>query len=220
MTLIPSYKTFLGDGSPTQDVATNPSAFFWISKRAFDLVFSTILLLPATLLVALLLLVVNPVLNPGPLIYKQKRMGRDCRPFRAWKFRTMAVQPRSRRGPNDPMEADRVSGLGRVLRKTRFDELPQILNVYRGDMSLIGPRPDYFRHARYYIERIPAYRQRHMVRPGISGFAQIELGYAVGEEATRLKTAADIAYIENAGFALDTKIFFQTVTAVAKMRGH
>ena len=184
------------------------------------MVFSTLVLVPATVLVGLLLLVLNPFFNPGPLFYQQKRMGRDCVPFRALKFRTMDVRPRQNRGPNDPMETDRVSPMGRFLRRSRFDELPQIWNVYLGDMSLIGPRPDYFRHARFYMETIPDYRQRHMVRPGISGFAQIELGYAVGTDATRLKTAADLQYIQNAGFALDSRIFLQTLMAVIRMRGH
>lgn len=219
MTLVPNYKTFEAQYLATQDMGASPTGAFWVTKRAFDLFFSTIFLLPSTLFVAMFLVVLNPFFNPGPLFYRQKRMGRYCVPFRALKFRTMDVRPRHKRGPNDPVESDRVTALGRFLRRTRFDELPQIWNVYRGDMSLIGPRPDYFRHASYYMETIPDYRKRHMVRPGISGLAQIELGYAVGIDATRRKTEADLEYIQKASFALDTQIFLGTVSAVVKMRG-
>ena len=220
MTLVPDYKTFETEDTPLPQVVSDASGLFWVCKRAFDLFFSTIFLVPATLFVAFWLLLLNPFFNPGPMFYRQTRRGRDCKPFRALKFRTMDVRKRHSRGPNDPVEADRVTGLGRFLRRSRFDELPQVLNVYRGDMSLIGPRPDYYRHARYYMEIIPGYRQRHAVRPGISGFAQIELGYAVGTDATRLKTEADLKYITKAGFALDTQIFLRTIGAVVRMRGH
>jgi len=189
------------------------------AKRAIDLGFCTVVLLPAMLIVALALLVLNPIFNPGPLVFAQKRMGRDCKPFRALKFRTMASDRRQRRGPDDPVETHRITPLGRWLRITRFDELPQIINVYRGEMSLIGPRPDYFAHAHHYVALIPDYRHRHMVRPGISGLAQIELGYAEGLEATRLKTAADIDYIRRASLRLDLWIFWRTMVTVWTMRG-
>ena len=170
-------------------------------------------------IVGLFLMVLNPVFNPGPLVFTQKRMGRDCTAFRAIKFRTMACDRAAGRGPDDPVETDRITPLGRVLRITRFDELPQILNVYRGEMSLIGPRPDDFDHATYYLRHIPDYRDRHRVRPGISGLAQIELGYAEGLEATRRKTAADIDYIRRAGLGLDLWIFWRTMVTVWTMRG-
>ena len=188
-------------------------------KRAFDLGFSTIVLLPATLIVAVLLLVTNPFFNPGPLLYVQKRMGRDCKPFRAYKFRTMDVRPRGIRGPDDPIEVDRITPLGNILRKSRFDELPQIFNVYRGEMSLIGPRPDYFRHAHRYARTIPGYRDRHQVLPGISGLAQVRFGYAAGHSATRLKTRADLEYIRSGSVKLDLWIFWRTMVTVFRMRG-
>ncbi len=219
MTLVPDYSRFQAEAETTETVYPRKSPVFWACKRVFDLVFTTVLLLPATGLVALFLLFANRRYNPGPLFYWQKRMGRDCQPFKAVKFRTMDVRPRQGRGPDDPVETDRITPLGQFLRRTRFDELPQILNVYRGDMSLIGPRPDYFRHALHFKRHIPAYRDRHMVRPGISGLAQIELGYIEGTDATRAKTAADIAYIKGAGFRMDTWILFQTVKTVVGRRG-
>jgi lipopolysaccharide/colanic/teichoic acid biosynthesis glycosyltransferase len=184
--------------------------------------FSTVVLMPAMALVAICLLILNPIFNPGPLFFRQVRMGRGCRPFWAFKFRTMREPDTGKarcRELDAPIEVDRITPIGHFLRRSRFDELPQILNVYRGDMSLIGPRPDYFIHAHRFMREIPEYRDRHAVRPGISGLAQIELGYAQGVEATRLKTAADIEYIRRSGFGLDTWILWQTIRTVVGMRG-
>lgn len=195
---------------------------YLLAKRGFDLVFSTVVLLPAMLVVATLLLVLNPIYNPGPLFFRQIRMGRGCKPFWAFKFRTMRVARNSAKQcrPIDaPVEKDRITAIGNFLRRSRFDELPQIINVYRGDMSLIGPRPDYYVHAHRFMRTIPDYRDRHTVRPGISGLAQIELGYAEGYAATRLKTASDIEYIRKASFKLDTWILWQTIRTVVGMHG-
>lgn len=202
---------------PPDGIRSRP--IYQAAKVLFDLIFSTLVLVPAVVITALGLLVLNPIFNPGPLLYAQIRMGRGCKPFRAYKFRTMQPGNGRHRGPDDPIETDRITPLGHFLRRARFDELPQILNVYRGEMSLIGPRPDYFRHAHHYMRTIPGYRARHAVRPGISGLAQIELGYAEGLDATRLKTAADLDYIRRANFRLDTWILWQTMVAVWRMRG-
>lgn len=219
MTLIPDFGSIQKEAVPAWDQWEKPSLFYRASKRALDLGFSTIFLLPAMLFVLFWLLVLNPIYNPGPLFFRQKRMGRGCKPFRALKFRTMVGNPTVRRGPDDPLEMHRITPLGRFLRLTRFDELPQVLNVYLGEMSLIGPRPDYFAHAHHYIHAIPDYRHRYSVRPGISGLAQIQLGYAQGIEATRRKTIADIDYIRNASLSLDLWIFWRTMVTVWRMRG-
>ncbi len=125
---------------------TAPRARFYLcAKRGFDIGFSLLLMVPLSAAMALLL-VLNPIFNPGPMFFVQLRMGKDCRAFRAYKLRTMRCAARINRGPDDPVEHDRITALGRLLRQTRFDELPQILNVLRGDMSLIGPRPDYLFH--------------------------------------------------------------------------
>lgn len=222
MTLVPDVRG--GDGSAGDaslrhlDLPVQSWAYR-VAKRAFDLAFTTALLLPATLVVALALLILNPRFNPGRLLFAQKRMGRDCRPFRALKFRTMDPATCGARGPDDPVERDRITPLGWLLRCSHVDELPQILNVYRGDMSLIGPRPDHFRHAHHYVRAIPGYQARHRVRPGISGLAQIELGYAEGMDATRLKTMADLDYIRRASFRLDLWIFWRTIVTVVRLRG-
>lgn len=187
-------------------------------KRVFDVGVSLILL-PFVGLTALILLICNTFFNRGPVFFVQPRMGRDCRAFAAIKFRTMLPSERITRGHDDPIETHRITVLGKFLRKTRIDELPQVINVLRGEMSLIGPRPDYFHHARKYMRQVPGYRARHRVRPGISGLAQTELGYANGIQATCAKVRADIYYIENANFRLDCYVLYRTLVTVLTCRG-
>lgn len=168
---------------------------------------------------SVLLLVLNPLFNAGPLLFAQKRMGKNCVPFHAIKFRSMAVAARIERGPEDPIEADRISTFGHLLRKSRIDELPQILCVLKGNMSLIGPRPDYYEHALVYLEIVPGYATRYFVRPGISGLAQVVVGYVSDSDGTAKKVAADIAYIENANFRLEGWIIWKTITTIITMGG-
>lgn len=192
--------------------------FYPFAKRFFDLTVS-ILLLPAFLLVLVVLALVNPFLNKGPLFYVQTRMGKDCKPFRAIKFRSMTCADEITRGADDPLETHRITPLGQFLRRSRFDELPQIFNVFAGEMSLIGPRPDYYEHACVFVETVPGYRQRHSVLPGISGYAQTEVGYAAGQDAVRAKVAADHYYIANRGCRLDTWILWRTLCIVGGRSG-
>jgi lipopolysaccharide/colanic/teichoic acid biosynthesis glycosyltransferase len=191
---------------------------FFVVKRGFDILVS-LLLLPLVLLCGIGLLLLNPFYNQGPLLFVQTRMGRNCKPFKAVKFRSMREVPNVSRGADCPLELDRITPLGRFIRKTRIDELPQVINVLRGDMSLIGPRPDYFSHAKRYMREIPGYRERHYVRPGISGLAQTELGYAEGVEATRRKVDADLYYIANTDLRLEAWIFWRTLSVVARRGG-
>lgn len=187
-------------------------------KRAFDVVMS-VALLPIMLTCALSLFLLNPIANRGPLLFPQIRMGKDCKLFIAYKFRSMNIARQLERAANDPLEYDRITPLGRLIRKSRIDELPQIINVLRGEMSLIGPRPDYAHHARKYLRTIPGYRERHAIRPGISGYAQTRLGYIEGIDATRQKVAFDLEYIENQSFALDARVLLDTLRVVVTSRG-
>ncbi len=187
-------------------------------KPVFDVAMSLVLL-PLLVVVAMLLLVLNPFFNPGPLFYMQPRMGRGCRAFTAIKFRTMTPAARITRSAEDPLEHDRITPLGRIMRRSRIDELPQILNVLRGDMSLIGPRPDYFHHARRYVRSVPGYRRRHDVRPGISGLAQTDLGYVDCTEGTRRKVALDLRYVDEMSLRLDLYVFWRTLVTVFWRRG-
>lgn len=208
------------DQKKTQD-PQGGSPIFWAAKRVFDILVSLLLLvLVAGLSLALLLL--NPLFNRGGLFFIQERMGRDCEPFKAIKFRTMTRTPitgRTERGAGDPLELDRITPLGQIMRKTRIDELPQVLNVLAGQMSLIGPRPDAYDHASDYLKVIPRYRDRHRVRPGISGLAQVTLGYAAGYAQTRAKANVDLIYIREAGFLMEAKVFWLTLVTVFLRRG-
>jgi lipopolysaccharide/colanic/teichoic acid biosynthesis glycosyltransferase len=193
-----------------EELNISGSCFFWAWKRIFDLSIS-ILLIPLMLIFVVFLFFINPFFNPGSIFFVQTRMGKDCKPFRTFKFRTMVPQDNIERKYNDPLELDRITYLGKLLRKFRVDEIPQILNVIIGDMSLIGPRPDYYEHALYFLDNVDNYSLRHSIRPGLSGLSQIRLGYAEGINATKEKASVDLFYIKNAGFILDAKIFFGTI---------
>jgi lipopolysaccharide/colanic/teichoic acid biosynthesis glycosyltransferase len=190
----------------------NNSAY-WIFKRIFDIVMC-FLLLPLLIFFTALFFFLNIFFNKGSIYYVQKRMGKNCEPFLAIKFRTMKNIDTIARKYLDPLEVDRITTLGRLMRKTKIDELPQILNVLKGDMSLIGPRPDYYEHALSFLKYVPSYRCRHLIRPGISGLSQIRLGYAEGLSATKKKSKVDLFYIKNASIKLDMKIFFGTLLAI------
>eukprot|EP01013_Petalomonas_cantuscygni_P009056 TRINITY_DN21821_c0_g1_i1.p1 TRINITY_DN21821_c0_g1~~TRINITY_DN21821_c0_g1_i1.p1 ORF type:complete len:171 (-),score=21.02 TRINITY_DN21821_c0_g1_i1:171-683(-) len=163
--------------------------------------------------------VANMLGNPGTVFFVQQRMGVNCEPFPAYKFRSMKPAPSVVRTADDPLELDRITPFGALLRKSRLDELPQIINVLRGEMSLIGPRPDFYDHAVVYMERIPGYRRRHMVRPGISGLAQTEVGYVQSIHETRRKVSADLYYIRNASLRLDAWIILRTLKVCVFRRG-
>jgi lipopolysaccharide/colanic/teichoic acid biosynthesis glycosyltransferase len=206
----PAFDSRLAFGGP---VSLSRKQAFLVGKRAFDIVFS-LLLLPVVVLFALMLLALNPVFNRGPLFYRQQRMGQFCKPFTIYKFRSMTPAGAVKRSANCPLETDRITPLGRFIRQVRIDELPQLLNVLKGDMSLIGPRPDFAEHAETYVDTVPGYLDRHVAKPGISGLAQVRLGYIEGESATRRKARIDNFYIKNMGLRLEAWIFVQTVAVV------
>ncbi|MGH1367667.1 MAG: sugar transferase [Maritimibacter sp.] len=208
---------------PRKAVSTRGGSWvFWICKRLFDISLSLVLLV-VTALLSVALLALNPFFNRGPLFFVQDRMGRNCEPFRAIKFRSMTAIPLDEktdtRGAADPLETGRITPLGKILRKSRIDELPQVINVLRGDMSLIGPRPDALEHATEYLREIASYRDRHQVRPGISGLAQVTLGYAMGYPQTRAKSSVDMIYIREAGFGMEARVFWLTLVTVFLRRG-
>ena len=201
-----------------KSIVLSKNSIFWLWKRAFDILFC-ILLLPIFIIMIPLLFILNHFYNKGSIFYVQRRMGKDCIPFNAIKFRSMISQNTYIRAYNDPIEVERILPFGKILRNTRLDEIPQILNVLKGEMSLIGPRPDYYEHALFFINEIENYSARHCIRPGLSGLAQIRLGYAEGIDATKAKVRVDLFYIENIGFLLDIKIFFNTIISVLLRSG-
>lgn len=191
---------------------------FWINKRVFDIIMS-LLCFPLLVVVCCVLFILNFFFNSGSLFYIQDRMGMNCEAFRAIKFRSMRDVDTITRKFDDPVETYRITPLGRIIRKCRIDELPQIINVIKGEMSFIGPRPDYFIHALEFIKNVEGYRDRHIIRPGITGLSQIRLGYAEGIDATTKKTVVDNYYIQNIGYKIELKIIFNTIIIIIKGLG-
>ena len=149
--------------------------------------------------------------SQGPVIYSQVRLGRDGRRFRIHKFRTMAHHCEAKTGPVWSLAGDpRVTRVGRWLRDTHLDELPQLWNVLRGDMSLIGPRPERPEIAEQIERALPAFRERLRVRPGITGLAQMRLPADSSLDTAREKLAHDLRYVENIGIGLDARIAVST----------
>lgn len=189
-------------------------------KRLFDIVVSVsaiIALLP--LLVAITLIV--RLTSAGPAIFTQVRWGKDCRKIRVYKFRSMYTDLGDSSGVAQTQQHDsRITPIGAILRKTNIDELPQLFNVLKGDMSLVGPRPHaigMFAAGMTYEELVPAYHARHRVRPGMTGLAQMRglRGPTVLASKSRARVAADLHYVENFSILLDMKIIYGTLRSEA-----
>lgn len=180
-------------------------------KRMIDIVASAAGLILVSPLVLVLVILVRRQ-SPGPAIFRQERAGRDMKPFTLYKFRTMRTDADpfgvSPTDGDDP----RLTRIGRWLRETSLDELPQLWNVLRGDMSLVGPRPLYMSQAREFTDR---QRRRLEVKPGLTGMAQVS---GRGNLPHDEKLELDVQYVENAGFRLDMKIIFRTVAMVFRRK--
>lgn len=224
MTIVPDFDRSVAvplqgfaDLAPRRGGRVGGSQSYWRLRAILD-VLGALILVPVVGTLGAALLLLNPFFNPGPLLYRQPRMGKGGAVFVAYKFRTMVPGP-CRRGAFDPVEVDRITPLGRILRRMGLDELPQAINVLRREMSLIGPRPDCLHHAAEFQRLIPDYRQRFAVLPGMSGLSQIKHGYAVGLLDTRAKAATDAEYIDRACFRLDAWIVWQTLLTIIYGRG-
>ena len=158
--------------------------------------------------------------SPGPVLYRQVRVGLDGALFTLYKFRSMRTDAEAQTGAVWAQKDDpRVTPVGRVIRRIRLDELPQLYNVLKGEMSIVGPRPERPEFVKALNEQIPYYRQRHCVRPGITGWAQINYKYGDTMEDTITKLEYDLYYIKNMSLMLDNYILFHTVKAMLLSRG-
>ena len=184
-------------------------------KRIIDIVASLVGLALTAPLIALSALAVK-LESKGPAFYSQVRVGRFNRPFRIYKLRTM-VQDSEKGGAQWAKKNDsRITLVGKILRKTRLDELPQFWNVLKGEMSLVGPRPERPEFVEDLGEEIPFYLQRHLIKPGLTGWAQINYPYGASVEDAYNKLTYDFYYIKNASMGLDLQIFLRTIGTVMK----
>lgn len=158
--------------------------------------------------------------NRGPLFYSQKRVGKHGREFIIYKFRSMVVDAEKSGAQMAQSNDARITPFGKILRKTRIDELPQILSVVKGDMSFIGPRPERKVFTDQLNNIIPFYNVRHLVKPGITGWAQVKYKYGENLDDSIKKLEYDLYYIKNKSITLDIRIIFKTVTTVLFSRGH
>lgn len=218
--LVPDFYAVIGGmartehmyGLPLIEVLPEPiPAWEQSTKRIIDMVVSLVVLvigLPAWIMLAIMI----RMTSPGPAIYRQHRVGQHGREFTMYKFRTMHQDAELTSGPvwavdNDP----RYTKIGAWLRRTRLDEVPQFMNVLRGEMSLVGPRPE----RPFFVERltgeIPLYSRRHRVKPGITGWAQVKWKYDESLDDVRQKVKYDLFYIENMSLRMDFKILFRTI---------
>lgn len=189
-------------------------------KRIMDIVIALIILiitLPVTLIISILI----KLDTPGPILFKQDRAGLNGKEFFMYKFRSMRADAEKYSGPvwsqkNDP----RITRIGRFIRKVRIDEIPQMINILKGEMSLVGPRPERPYFVEKLSEEIPLYKKRLKVRPGVTGWAQVKHKYDETIEDVKTKLRYDLFYIENMSLRMDLKIIFRTVFVVLFGKGH
>lgn len=215
---IPDYQNIIPTKPYTEDLLGLPvvniryvpltNTFHAVVKRLMD-IFGSLVAIILFSPIMLLACIMIKLTSPGPLIYKQERVGLHNRTFMMYKFRSMEVQSKETEKKawtvkNDP----RVTGVGKLMRKTSIDELPQLFNILKGDMSLIGPRPERPFFVEKFREEIPRYMVKHQVRPGLTGWAQVN-GYR-GNTSIRKRIEYDLYYIENWSVGLDIKILVMT----------
>lgn len=184
-----------------------------IGKRVLDILVASLLLV-LTFPLVLLAAIAIKVSSPGPVIFTQYRAGLFGRPFRIYKLRTMH-RFADQQGPSQVQAADdRIFAVGRFLRRTRIDELPQLINVLRGEMSMVGPRPECIEYLDELSAKLPDYPRRLGLKPGLTGIAQIEGGYANDLNSYRKKIAYDLLYLQHCSVSNDLRILARTTKVV------
>lgn len=206
------------DGEPTQDIIVESSFFHW--KEMLDRVLGILMLVPALPLIGLLVLIVR-LNSRGPGIFRQVRVGKRGKAFTMYKLRSMRSDAEAATGPAwSPTGGDpRVTRLGFWLRRLHFDELPQLFNVVRGEMSLVGPRPERPEFVEVLAEQLPGYLNRLMVQPGITGLAQINLPPDTDLDSVHRKLILDCEYVRSASLWLDLRIVLCTALRMLWIKG-
>jgi len=206
----PSWLIFNGRGRQTRLAAITRSGVHRLIAFA-----GVALSLPLVILTAILI----KIDSRGPVFYKQERVGKNGRPFVLTKFRSMELDA-EKSGPVWANKGDdRVTRVGRIIRKTRVDEIPQFWNILRGEMNFVGPRPERPYFVAQLAQEIPYYEQRHLIAPGLTGWAQINYPYGASTEDARQKLQYDLFYIKNHSLLLDAIILFETIKIILFGRG-
>jgi putative colanic acid biosynthesis UDP-glucose lipid carrier transferase len=187
-------------------------------KRGFDIIFSSVVMFAGSPVFVLLFLITK-FSSKGPVFFRQERIGKDEKPFYIYKFRSMRVDA-EKAGPqlskdNDP----RITKWGMIMRKTRLDELPQFFNVLKGDMSVVGPRPERQFFIEQILEKTPSYRKLLQVKPGLTSIGQVHYGYAENVDQMRDRSRYDLLYLQNISFNSDINIILKTVKVMVQGKG-
>jgi exopolysaccharide biosynthesis polyprenyl glycosylphosphotransferase len=204
---------------PLVDLApARPSSTAMTVKRACDLVVASIGLIASWPLMLAAAAAIK-LTSPGPAVFRQERVGKGGRRFTIYKLRTMVADAEKHTGAvlSAGKSDARITPVGRFLRASRLDELPQLFNVLRGEMSIVGPRPERPCFVEQFEQEIPGYRERHQVAPGLTGLAQVSGGYAIEAE---LKLRYDLLYVYNCSLFFDLKIMLQTLVTMCRRTGH
>jgi len=214
-----SGRVVLTNVTATSLAEIRPPRLYFAAKRAGEL-FLSLVFCPLIMTICLLSAILIKLDSPGPALFRQQRVGLRGRTFLIFKLRTM-THSESRRSSNQfaEIEDTRVTRVGRWLRNYRIDELPQFWNVIRGDMSLIGPRPEQPAFVDQFSRSIPFYAFRHNLRPGITGWAQVRYKYAASENETREKLEYDLFYIKHMSLWLDFNILLITIHTIFFQKG-
>ena len=187
-------------------------------KRIFDVVFSALLLV-TTLPILLITAIAVRLESPGAIVYTQRRVGLHNKEFTVYKIRSLRSDAENDGAVWAQKNDARVTRIGKFIRKTRIDELPQLINVLKGDMSVIGPRPERMEFVQELEEKLPYYQVRHTVKPGITGWAQVCYPYGASLEDSRYKLEYDLYYIKNLSALLEIKIVLKTIGVVLFPKG-
>jgi len=184
-----------------------------IAKRSFDILFSLLGVLITIIIFPLIALVIK-IDSPGPIFYSQKRVGKNGKIFTLYKFRTMKSNVENNHFRPTTLNDSRVTKIGKILRRTHIDELPQLYNILKGDISFVGPRPEAIELVKYFKKEIPYYNFRHLIKPGFTGWAQINYHYTISVEETKEKLQYDFYYIKDRSFFLDLAIILKTIRII------